>query len=39
MTELTNEVWVLESGDESAMGAWNLVLLLSPFELIRGDGR
>jgi hypothetical protein len=39
MTELTNKVWVLESGDDSAMGAWNLVFLLNPFELIRGDGR
>ena len=34
MTGLTNQVWVLESGDDSAMGAWNLVLLLNPFELI-----
>lgn len=39
MAELTNNVWVLESGGDLIIGAWNPVPLLDLFELIRGDGR
>jgi hypothetical protein len=35
MTKSTNNVWVLIIGDWLMMGAWNLVLLLNPSEIVR----